>query len=235
MSEVTKKKKAAQIPAAELDKILKRYIKESVKALTHFATETPGCFARRVIQLQPAQITQWSHADVSRIVREKMPLTAECAIKVCDQFITTYPDEVFERFMSFAIVASAPNYASEQFDCDDFSVAFCATARKWHASLRAKIEKSSAMRAMLPVAASASAACAAPRVIPASPRGESATDEHYIGGSPIGMCHGKLSLTTGEHAFNFWISSQGDIVFIEPQTGEYIMLGDGASVDYVYI
>jgi hypothetical protein len=57
-----------------------------------------------------------------------------------------------------------------------------------------------------------------------------------IGGSPIGMCQGKLSGESEQHAFNFWISPNREIYYIEPQTREFITeLGHGATIDFVYI
>ena len=86
------------------------------------------------------------------------------------------------------------------------------------------------MKSLLP------AAIPAPAGATIIPRTNATDTTQYIGGSPVGMCHGKLSANSGEHAFNFWISSKGTIVYIEPQRGEFIeSLGEGATIDFVYI
>lgn len=228
--EVDKKKPA--LSSSDVEKAISKLIKSAVESLTQLADEAPsGCFCRRVIQLKPAQVTPFTFGAIQDLIRAKMPMAPDCMIKVCDAFITTYPNEIFMKFMEFATIRNIAEYQTEQFDCDDFSMTFCALARKWHSRLRAQLEGAVAIKSMLPVAAPAPPGA---RVIPHC-CAAAVAEERYIGGSPVGMCHGKLAADGGEHAFNFWISPTGDIVFIEPQTGEFITFGAGAVIDFVYI
>jgi hypothetical protein len=134
--------------------------------------------------------------------------------------------------MIFATIRNLAEYRAEQFDCDDFSVTFATLARKWHARLRVALTTQSTVKQMLPAAPKDPETV---RVLPHIPAADAKEDTTNIGGAPVGMCHGKLSASGGEHAFNFWINEKGDVVFIEPQTGEYITFGEGAVVDFVYI
>ena len=239
MAELVQKKKIMSL--SEIDKTIKKLIESAVKSLTQMTegNATPGCFCRKVIQLIPAQITSFSYDGIMNIVRMQMPITQNCMVKLCDAFITTYPDDVFMKFMAFAEVCHTA-YIAEQFDCDDFSVIFCAHSRKWHARIRAQLEDVANVKRMLPEAIKTQPGMC---VIPHSPRGDPTipgapydpNDGRYIGGSPIGICHGRLSASGDAHAFNFWISSKGNVVYIEPQTGEFITLGEGAEINFVYI
>jgi hypothetical protein len=229
-------KKKKILPAAEIDKAINKLIKSAVESMTQLGDALPsGCLARKIIQLKPAQVTSFSYGALDKIIREKMPLRADCMIKLCDAFVTTYPDDVFMNFMEYSNLISLGSYISEQFDCDDYSVAFCGNARKWHARIRLQLESVAGVRKLLPPAIAATPdICViphAPSVVAEVP----AADTQYVGGSPIGMCHGKLSADSGMHAFNFWVSSKGEIVFIEPQTGEFITPGVGAFINFVYI
>jgi hypothetical protein len=230
------------LPASDIDKAASKLLKSAVISLTQMTEDgvATGCFCRKVIQLKPAQVTSFQYGAIHDIIRAKIPLAPDCIVKVCDAFITTYPNEVFMHFMEFANLRNATDYQSEQYDCDDFSVTFCATARRWHAKLRTQIESVASVKQMLPAAPPAPVNV---RVIPHTPAGApsvpaaaaAAADAQYIGGAPIGLCHGKLSASSGEHAFNFWISPKGEVVFIEPQTGEFITFGEGAVIDFIYI
>lgn len=231
--ETDQKKKILSLE--EIEKQLIQLVRGAIEILTQLQPDKPaGCFFRKVIQLKPAQVTQFSAQDAYNIIRAKMPLTPDCIIKLCDSFITTYPNTVFLNFMAYATLRSLEEYKAEQFDCDDFSCVFASLARKWQARLRAAIAEQSGIKQLLPEAPVAPASM---RVIPHIPASSAAAaaDNKYIGGSPIGMCHGKLSATDGEHAFNFWINEKGDVIYIEPQTGEYITFGDGACIDFVYL
>jgi hypothetical protein len=234
-SEADKQKKI--LPAAEVDKAIKKLIKDAVIQITRDdGIAMPGCFVRKTIALKPAQLTNISHSALINIISAKVPTTPDCIVKVCDAFITTYSSDVFLKFMNAASLRTTGDYIAEQFDCDDYSVVFCSAAHKWHARIRANLEGNAALKRLLPnvpPSAQASSSLAPARII-AHPR-DDVNDSQYLGGSPIGICHGKLSATSGEHAFNFWITPESEIVFIEPQTYEYITFGDGASIDFIYI
>lgn len=190
----------------DAEKVLDKLSQRTVKLLTRADADAPGCFvcrARGPIQLAPARVQQFSYEEVAKIIREKMPIARDCTVTICDQAITTYPNDVFLMFMEYANARGHAEYQAEQFDCDDFSVGFCAIARKWHARLRADSSRADSSPA--------------------------------FAGSPVGMCHGKLSADSGAHAFNFWIAPTRDVVFIEPQTGEFITFGTGAMINFVYI
>jgi hypothetical protein len=179
----------------------------------------------------PPRYVTMAYSDVCANIRARMPLAPDCVVKVCDEFVTTYTADAFMMFMDYANARNDPEYKSEQFDCDDFSVTFCATARKWHARvsalLRGRIASEIAI-AQIPLRAP----CA--HTVPRAAY-DATPDGVRIGGAPIGMCHGKLSGDSGEHAFNFWIMPSTEIVYIEPQTGEFITFGVGASIDFVYL
>ncbi|MCK9602837.1 MAG: hypothetical protein M0R66_00440 [Candidatus Omnitrophica bacterium] len=238
------------LPAADIDKAAKKLIKSAVISLTQIAedAEATGCLCRKIIHLKPAQITTHTYDAVRNILRTGMPLAPDCVIVQSDAFITTYPETVFTRFMEFASMRNAAEYRAEQFDCDDSSLVFCAIARKWHARIRAQLEGVESVKKLLPEAPAAPpGACVIPHATApvgacASPKTRAraivaaSEDAHYIGGSPVGMCHGKLYADGGQHAFNFWISPKGTVVFIEPQTGEFITaLGEGAVITVVYL
>jgi hypothetical protein len=239
-SPATTKKKVATMSVADIDKTLTRLIKSAVEQWTQWTDDIAaraGCFTRRVIQLKPAAITQFTHAEVMDIIREKMHIAPDNHIIICDTFMTTYPDEIFEKFMSYATMRIVNKYQSEQYDCDDFSLSFASIARQWHARIRAQLECDEHTCAIIPEAPRFVPEAAANAVIPHIPATAAAPNaaNHYIGGSPIGMCHGRTSAGAEQHAFNFWISSAREVFFIEPQTGEFIVLGDGASINVVYI
>lgn len=235
-------KKTKLIPAADWEKAISKSIKSAVFSLTQTiddATAT-GCMCKKIIQLKPAQVTALTYDDIARILREQMPLTPNASIKICDAFVTTYPNEVFMKFMDYATLRHAGEYEAEQYDCDDFSLTFCACAHKWHARIRAQLENVPAVKSLLPKAPNAPPMTEHPILEHKPMRAghdvpRASADNQYLGGSPIGMCHGKLSGDASEHAFNFWISARGEVIFIEPQTGEFITLGEGAHIDYVYI
>jgi hypothetical protein len=211
-------------PASEIEKDANKLIKSAVQMLTQLTEGAVGCFCRKVIQLQPAQVTSISY-DNLLVAIHQMPLSPDSIIKICDSFVTTYPSEVFLKFMDYALLQNSPDYCAEQYDCDDSSVAFCAIARKWHARVRVQLEETESVKQTLPPAIPA----------PAGARIVACSRAQCIGGAPIGMCQGKLAADGEEHAFNFWISPVGEIVYIEPQNGTYITLGEGAMINFVYI
>jgi len=228
----TTPKKTPHMSIADVEKMLTRFVKQAIASMTQITdgVAIPGCFSRTApVSMRPAQVTHMQYAEVMSIIRAKMPLVPECSVKVCDAFITTYTDDVFLMMMKYIAARNTIEYQAEKFDCDDFSVAFCSTAHKWHGRIRANFDAAPQLRALLPRCD----AMVAGNMIPRAPSGETAPIN--FGGSPIGMCHGKLAEGAGEHAFNFWLTSTGEIVFIEPQTGEFITFGTGASIDFVYI
>lgn len=216
---------AKVVSTSKLDEILAKYIKSAIEILTQVPDMVPGCACFRIIQLKPPQVSNFDYAETIDIIRAKMPLVPNCEIKLCDSFITTFPNEIFIKFMEYAALRSNSEYKDEQYDCDDFSMTFASLARKWQGRLRAAIEEQPVLKQMLPPA-KVSAHVAIPRA---------QLEEKMIGGSPVGMCHGRLSAKDGEHAFNFWINEKKEIIFIEPQSCEYIVLGDGARIDFVYL
>lgn len=225
--------KKKSLSAKDIEEQLNKLIRSAIEMLTQLTPDgTSGCLCRRIIQLKPAQVTHISAQSLYEIIRAKMPLTPDCIVKLCDSFITTYPNDVFLKFMTFVTLRSLAEYRAEQFDCDDFSMTFATLARKWHARLRVGLAAQPAIKQMIPEAPKAAAPV---RAMPHIPAADVKADTVNIGGAPIGMCHGKLSASSGEHAFNFWINEKGDVIFIEPQTGEYITFGEGAVIDFVYI
>lgn len=196
-----------------VERIRNKTTKDAIISLTQFEDKSSSTlFKKRTIKLHAASVTHFDINDVFNIIRQKMPVTPDCIIKVCDTTITTYLAETLMKFMEFANVDTM-SYKEEQFDCDDFSMCFAALARKFQARIRAQLENAKERQVLL-------------------------CDKKFpgIGGSPIGMCQGKLSGNSEQHAFNFWISPDGDIYYIEPQTREFITeLGQGATIDFVYI
>lgn len=252
-----KDQKKRILSASDIEKKLNQLIKAAIDILTQIVpSEASGCFCKKAVQLRPDQLIQFQYDAIYNIIRQKMPLTPDCIIKLCDSFITTYPDAVFLNFMDYAVLRNVADYKAEQFDCDDFSITFAALARKWHARIRAQLEEKAHLKASLPAPAPEPAevrivphmpnakpdvrcvgepAAAAPATPSTSTILPAAEDTKYLGGAPVGICHGRLAANYGEHAFNFWINSKGDVIFIEPQTGEYITLGSGAQIDFVLI
>ena len=191
---------------AEVIKERSKIIEQAWRMLTNaIPDDVPGACMCRVkwmgVPRKGAQLTDITADDIARCIGTHC--APDCRFVVSDSKISTYPRDVFLKFMEFATLRSR-KYMGEQYDCDDFALEFAALAREWHVHIKQR--------------ASASASASA------------------IGGVPIGICHGRLSATDEtEHAFNFWISPDGAPIYIEPQTGEYITLGAGATLSFVYI